>query len=288
MSSIKISARLFGLLFLFLLAANWMVWREVALFRQAELRVTFFDVGQGDAILIETPERHLILIDGGPDQSILNHLGRTLPFWRRQIDLIVLTHPHDDHFYGLAQVLDRYQVNQVLWSGVACQGSSCRLWEEALAESSAEIIIAQAGQRIRSDSTFFDILYPLESYYRYLPSDQNDLSVVAQLTYGQQKWLLTGDATAKTENDLMAYWGPALQSQILKVAHHGSRSSSQAEFLDRVNPELAIIMVGADNRYGHPADELLERLTERAIIVRRTDQDGHIKVISNGLNYYYE
>ncbi|HQO27826.1 MAG TPA: MBL fold metallo-hydrolase [Candidatus Pacearchaeota archaeon] len=288
MSRFKISHRLFGLLFLLLLAANILVWREVASFQRSELKVVFFDVGQGDAILIETPERHLILIDGGPDDTILNKIDRWVPFWRRRLDLVVLTHPHADHFYGLAQVLDRYQVDRILWTGVADQELAGRLWAEALAQSSAEVVMAQAGQRIRSASTFLDVLYPLESYYRYLPRDQNDLSVVVRLAYGRHRWLLTGDATARTENDLMATWGGYLESQILKVAHHGSHLSSQEEFLDLVDPELAVIQVGADNRYGHPAEEVLDRLSERMITILRNDLDGDIKIISNGLTYYYE
>lgn len=288
MSRFKISHRLFGLLFLLLLAANILVWREVASFQRSELKVVFFDVGQGDAILIETPERHLILIDGGPDDTILNKIDRWVPFWRRRLDLVILTHPHADHFYGLAQVLDRYQVDRILWTGVADQELAGRLWTEALAQSSAEVVMAQAGQRIRSASTFLDVLYPLESYYRYLPRDQNDLSVVVRLAYGRHRWLLTGDATARTENDLMAAWGGYLESQILKVAHHGSSLSSQEEFLDLVDPELAVIQVGADNRYGHPAEEVLDRLSERMITILRNDLDGDIKIISNGLTYYYE
>lgn len=288
MFKLKISHRLFGLFFLLLLAGNVLAWREVASFQRSELRVIFFDVGQGDAILIETPERHLILIDGGPDDTALDKVGRFVPFWRRHLDLVVLTHPHADHFYGLVGVLDRYQVDRVLWSGVACQEAACRLWEEALAQSSAEVVIARAGQRIRSASTFLDVLYPLESQYRYLPRDQNEPSVVTRLAYGQYRWLLTGDATARTENNLMAAWGDYLESQILKVAHHGSRSSSQEEFLGLVSPELAVIQVGADNRYGHPAEEVLERLSERMITVLRNDIDGDIKIISNGLTYYYE
>jgi len=288
MSRLKISDRLFGLLFLILLAANVLVWREVASFQRSELKVVFFDVGQGDAILIETPERHLILIDGGPDDTILNKIDRWVPFWRRRLDLVVLTHPHADHFYGLAQVLDRYQVDRILWTGVADQELAGHLWAEALAQSSAEVVMAQAGQRIRSASTFLDVLYPLESYYRYLPRDQNDLSVVVRLAYGRHRWLLTGDATVQTENDLMATWGGYLESQILKVAHHGSSLSSQEEFLDLVDPELAVIQVGADNRYGHPAEEVLDRLSERMITILRNDLDGDIKIISNGLTYYYE
>ncbi len=284
----KISNRLFGLLFLLLLAANWAVWREIALFHHQLLRVTFFDVGQGDSILIETPERHLILIDGGPDDSVLEKIDQFMPFWRQQIDLVVLSHPHADHFYGLVGVLDRYQVDRVLWSGVDCVEAVCRLWEEGLAASGSAVTIAQAGQRVRSQSVYLDVLYPLESRYRYLPRDQNELSVVAKLSYGRHGFLFTGDATPRTEKDLVAAWGGYLLSDVLKVSHHGSRFSSLDEFLDEVRPELAVIQVGADNTYGHPAGEVLDRLEARSATVRRNDLHGDVQVISNGLNYYYD
>lgn len=282
------NGRLFGFLILLLLAANWMVWSEVALFHRQQLRVVFFDVGQGDSILVETPERHLILIDGGPDDSVLEKVGKFMPFWRRRIDLVVLTHPHADHFYGLVGVLERYRVDRVLWSGVDCAEAVCRLWDEALADSGAPVTIARAGQRIRSASTEGLVVYPLESKLRYLPADQNDLSVVIRLAYGRHRFLLTGDATARTEADLLSAWGGGLESQILKVAHHGSRFSTRDDFLDAVRPELAVIQAGAGNPYGHPTEEVLARLIDRAVVVRRTDRDGDIEITSNGLNYYYD
>ncbi len=282
------SNRLFGFLVLLLLTANWAVWQEVALFHRQQLSVVFFDVGQGDAMLVETPERHLILIDGGPDDVVLEKIGQHMPFWRRRIDLVVLTHPHADHFYGLVGVLDRYRVDRVLWSGVDCVEAGCQLWRDSLAASGSQVVIAQAGQRIRSESTYLDVLYPLESQHRYLPRDHNDISVVIRLVYGHHRFLFTGDATPRTENEVLSAWGDYLASQVLKVAHHGSRFSSQELFLDAVQPEMAVIQVGADNRYGHPAPEVLERLAERSTVVRRTDRHGDIKVISNGLNYYYD
>lgn len=280
--------RLFVFLALLLLVANWAVWQEVALFHDQSLRVVFFDVGQGDAILIETPERHLILIDGGPADDFLEKVGRFLPFWRRRIDLVVLTHPHADHFIGLVGVLERYRVDRVLWSGVECVEAVCQLWDKALAASDSSVIIARAGQRIQSESTYLDVLYPLESRHRYLPRDHNDISVVTRLAYGRHGFLFTGDATARTEQEMLPAWGDYLKSDILKVAHHGSRFSTQPDLLAAVQPGLAVIQVGSDNRYGHPAQEVLDRLAAHAVDVRRTDHHGDIEVISNGLSYYYE
>lgn len=266
--------------------ANWFVWAEISGFYRQSLEVTFFDVGQGDAIMVKTPERHLILIDGGPDDTILGKIGQIIPFWRQHIDLVVLTHPHADHLYGLIQILDRYQVDYILWSGVECLDSVCQLWKNELAKGDSEIIIAQAGQRIRSDSMVLDVLYPLTSYYRYLPKDHNDISVVTKLSYGNHAFLFTGDITDKGEKEIVLAWGNYLSSNIMKVAHHGSISSSQEDFLDIVHPEIAIIQVGANNKYGHPAQETIDKLISRSIIIHRTDEDGDIKIISNGLNYY--
>jgi competence protein ComEC len=277
--------RFFILLFLFLLVANLAVWREVYFLHQQKLKISFFDVGQGDSILIETPERHFILIDGGPDHTVLEKIGESLPFYQRKIDLIVLTHPHADHLHGLVSALERYQVDQVLWTGVDCSTSLCRRWESLLADHD-QVFIALAGQRIKSKSVFIDVLYPLQSINRYLLSDQNDGSIVLKLNYGRHGFLFTGDALPSNENELMAAWQDYLKSNVLKVAHHGSRFSSQEDFLDMVDPELAVVQVGEGNRYGHPAPEVLERLLVRGIDLRRTDQDGDIKIISDGLNYY--
>ncbi len=288
MLDFKISKRLFLILFFGLLAINVIVWREIVLFRDQNLKVIFFDVGQGDSILIETPERHLILIDGGPDDSVLEKLNDVLPFWRRRINLVVLTHPHADHLYGLIGVLDRYKVDNVLWSGVDCSEELCRKWFSLLSEKSLNIIIARAGQSIKSESVSLDVIYPIKSAYRYLPRDHNAVSVVTRLIYGYNSFLLTGDILAEGENEMMHYWQEYLQSNVLKIAHHGSRFSSQESFLDLVQPELAVIQVGQGNRYGHPDQELIERLILKFIDFRRTDEDQDIKIISNGLNYYYE
>jgi competence protein ComEC len=283
-----ISRKWFFVCFLFLLGANVLVWSEIIFFSQQLLKVTFFDVGQGDSILIETPERHLILIDGGPDKAILEKIDQIIPFWRRHIDLIILTHPHADHLYGLIEVMDNYKVDQIIWSGVDCSDSLCQIWQKKINERKNLVTIAQAGQRIKSESAYLDVLYPIESCFRYLPDDHNDFSIVLKLNYGQHEFLLTGDITAKGEEEMISTWRDYLDSDILKVAHHGSQSSSQDDFLDWVEPEVAIIQVGANNSYGHPADETLGRLEKRSIIVWRTDQHGDIKIISNGLNYYYE
>lgn len=288
MLKLKISNRSFVFWFLLLVIANLFIWTEISRFCQQSLEVTFFDVGQGDAILVETPERHLILIDGGPDDTILEKMGQILPFWRQHIDLVILTHPHADHLYGLIQILDRYQVDYILWSGVECLDSICQLWKDELAEDDSEIIIAQAGQRIRSASMVLDVLYPLTSYYRYLPDDHNEVSIVTKLSYGNHTFLFTGDITDKGEKEMILAWDDYLLSNIMKVAHHGSISSSQEEFLDTVRPEIAIIQVGVDNQYGHPAQETIDKLINRSIIIHRTDENGDIKIISNGLNYYYE
>jgi len=288
MPDFKISKRLFLALSLGLLTANVIVWQEVAFFRDQNLKVIFFDVGQGDSILIETPEKHLILIDGGPDDSILEKLNDMMPFWRRRINLIVLTHPHADHLYGLINVLDRYRVDNILWNGVDCSEELCARWFSLLDKENQNVIIAQAGQRIKSKSVFLDVIYPIKSVYRYLPRDHNSASVVTKLTYGYNSFLLTGDILAPGENEMMGYWQEYLESNVLKVAHHGSRLSSQDDFLDFVQPELAVIQVGQDNRYGHPDQELLERLTLRSIDLRRTDKNQDVRIISNGLNYYYE
>ncbi len=256
------------------------------------LEVNFFDVGQGDAIFIETPQRLQVLIDGGPDAKILEKLGKVMPFWDRTIDLVILTHPDPDHLNGIIEVLKRYKVKEILYTGVVPEDLRQK-GVDVIEKSKAEKIIAKAGQRIKlsrlnlDNHAYIDILYPFEDITGQRFSDFNQTSIVCQLVYGKTSFLLAGDAPKSVEYQLLAKQ-VNLNSDILKVAHHGSKTSTSDYFLKAVSPEIAVIQVGKDNKFGHPHQEVLDILNQQNIRVLRTDLLGDIKITSDGVRYKIE
>jgi competence protein ComEC len=225
-----------------------------------KLKVIFFDVGQGSSVFIEALNKNQILIDGGPGSQILNKLGGVMPFFDRDIDAVILTHPDSDHLNGLVDVLQKYEVGQVIDSCVNDSGAAYQEWLKLIADKKINRLCAKAGQKIKLDSeTEINILYPFSSLEGMSFKNTNDVSIVAKLNYGQNHILLTGDAEEKTEYQLINF-GVIPQAQILQVGHHGSKSSSSENFVKAVNPETAVIQVGKNNRYGHPHQEVLGRL----------------------------
>ncbi|MBN1138642.1 MAG: DNA internalization-related competence protein ComEC/Rec2, partial [Anaerolineae bacterium] len=229
------------------------------------LHVAFLNVGEGDAILITTPRGQQILVDGGPSPTALTTaLGQEMPFWDRSLDLVVMTHADADHITGLVEALRRYQVDGWLDNGYAEKQSIYEECEKELDREQVPRYTAQAGAAIDlGDGAILAALNPMS-----LPNpaagartDSNDQSVVLRLTWGRASVLLTGDIGAETESALLRS-GQPLSASVLKVAHHGSNSSSTAGFLSAVQPSIAVISAGAGNRFGHPAPAVLERLAE--------------------------
>jgi len=287
-----------------LICFNILAWMAVYdLSRPQFLEVIFFDVGQGDAIFIETPKRHQILIDGGPGSVILEKLGKSMPFYDRTIDLIILTHPEFDHLSGLNEVLKKYKVENILWTGIVRDTAEYKEWERLIEEEREEgsrIKIAKVGQKINlliyEINSYIEILFPFGNLEGKEFKDSNNTSVVSKLVFGTPpthrppasrapiSFLFTGDIYKESERDLIEK-GVNIDSDILKLGHHGSKTSSSEEFLKEVSPEIAIISVGKENRYGHPHQEVLELLEKYGIKILRTDLDGDIKIISDGKNY---
>ena len=252
------------------------------------LKVVFFDVGQGDSIFIETPQGHQILIDGGPGQKVLTKLSKVMPFWDKSIDLVVLTHPDYDHLSGLVSALQRYQVDNIIWNGQESASKTFTDWQEAVLRGSAREFIGQRGLVIKAGKARFVTLWPDESSVNQLQGGSNDGSIVLLLNYGLNKFLFTGDITSKSEKALVSRDIALLKADVLKVAHHGSKYSTSKEFLAAVSPQAAIISCGVNNFYGHPHEEVLSNLWESAIKVLRTDQKGDIIITSNGSDFYYK
>ncbi len=244
-----------------------------------ELKINFFDIGQGDAVFIEASNHNRALVDGGPGSQILNKLGRAMPFFDRDIDVVILTHPDSDHLNGLIDVLKKYKVGEVIDPCLAEPHANYQEFLRLIEEKQIPHLCAQTGQKIKlAEDVVLDILYPFESLEGVSLKNTNDSSIVAKLSYGQNKILLTGDAEKKTESQLINKQID-LSAQILQVGHHGSKTSTSAEFLQAVRPEVAVIQVGKDNRYGHPHQEVLDRL--KNIEIFRTDLDGDIDFLCN-------
>ena len=281
----KISNKPFLGILVFLVCLNLIAWVGIYEISASKfLEVNFFNVGQGDAIFIQTPERRQILIDGGPGSIILEKLAKEMPFWDRSIDLVILTHPEHDHIAGLIEVLKRYEVEHILWTGVLRSTAEFKEWQNLVEKENARIKIAQAGQRIiDSGSWEIKVLYPFENLNGKTVKSVNNTSVVVRLVFGNNSFLFTGDAFKSVEKKLISK-GEDLDSDILKVGHHGSKTSSKEEFIEKVSPEIAVIQAGEDNPYGHPNQEVLAILQNFGINVFRTDLNGDIKIISDGNN----
>ena len=267
-----------------LLILNISVWLLVLEVNKSRfLEVNFFDVGQGDAIFIVTSQKHQILIDGGPGLAILEKLGQEMPFGDRTIDLIVLTHPDHDHMAGLLYVLEAYDVDQILWTGVVCDKAEFKKWEILIKEEGSKITIARTGQYISAAGILFEIVYPPDGLEGTSPKNLNRTSIVINLIFGNRSFLLTGDADKSTERELVRQ-GHLAKIDVLKIGHHGSKTSTSEELLSNTMPEVAVIQVGRNNSYGHPAEEVLEKLKKFGIKILRTDIDGDIKIITDGNN----
>lgn len=252
------------------------------------LEVYFLDVGQGDAILIRNSRDQNILIDGGPDELVLEEIGKILPYTNRKIDTMILTHPHADHLIGLIAILKRYEVGTVIHTGANYQDSSYRYFQEIIQQKAKTITLAQAGTSLDlGDNCYLNILFPFSDISGQDFKNINNSSIVSELGCGDEKILLTGDAEKEVEKELLANY-PNLQAKVLKLGHHGSKTASSPDFLEQINPQLAIILVGEDNKYNLPSPEILENLIELGIKIIRTDEDGGVKMRLQENGIYYE
>ena len=278
---------------LFLLSAIFFY--QNAKLNDGKLHVIVCDVGQGDGILIRTPNGSDILVDGGPDDSILNCLSKYLPFWDRTIELMVLSHPHTDHAAGLIEVLKRYTVLHFVTEEVLGSTATYKRLEDELAVKKVSARYLFADDLIDlADETSLLTLWPthqwlnnsqLQAANGAIDSQNLDLNgfcLVQLFTYKNFTLLLTGDAGANVEDKLAAQTG---QVSVLKVPHHGSKTGMSDYFLSTIKPSIAIISVGAQNRYGHPAQIALDLLKNHNIKYFRTDKDGSIEVISDGQTF---
>ncbi|MCR4312347.1 MAG: ComEC/Rec2 family competence protein, partial [Candidatus Uhrbacteria bacterium] len=246
--------------------------RQIHVSADASLTVWVFDVGQGDAIYIDGPERD-ILIDGGPSNVVLQKLTEVLAPWDRSLAAVLLTHGDADHVTGLNDVVRRYDVETVYTNGALHHGALANAFFDAVDQTyvATDDVIDLGG------GVVLHVLWPDASTQGVASDDPNDQSVVTLLTYGDTTMLLTGDSSSLVESAI-----DVGHVDVLKVGHHGSETSTSQTLLENISPDVAIISVGADNDYGHPGPFMLDRLFRADITVYRTDRDGDVRVQSDG------
>ena len=277
------SVQIKGAAILILLLVTLCIWYAAILEdRRGLLTVSFLDVGQGDAIFIQTPGGRQVLIDGGNGVSTLRQLSQQIPWYDKTIDVVIGTHPDQDHIGGLIEVLRRYRVSLIVKSSVLdTEGTDFKAFEKAVTqEEGAEVLEAARGKIIDvGNGAHLEILFP----DRNLSSvETNTGSIVVRLVYGETAFMLTGDAPIEIEKYLVSLDLTKLKSNVLKAGHHGSKTSSSPSFLGYVNPEYGIYSRGCENSYGHPAQETIDTFARFGVPTLDTCKEGTITFVSDG------
>ncbi len=269
---------------------NFLIWSEIHTYKISRniLTVAFLDVGQGDSIFIQSPGGVQVLIDGGSSSSVLRALSGIMPFYDRSIDMIIATHPDTDHVGGLIDILKRFDVKYIVRPGInhdtpGYEALLSNIKKEV--DNGAQVMFARRGQiydlGVDENGTraTLRILFP----DRDMPNvESNTGSIVAKLIYGQTSVLLTGDAPKAVERYLVELDGTELDSDILKLGHHGSKTSSDKLFVGFVSPKFAIVSSGVNNRYGHPNQEVIDTLNNLGIKIKNTADEGNLVFESDG------
>ena len=255
----------------------------------SKLRIIFCDVGQGDAILVITPGGKQILVDGGPGSKAVDCLSQNMPFWDREIEFLVNTHPQQDHLEGLVAVLARYKVDMIATTQVKHETQLFGAWQQAVKTEAARIYIPRAGDELILDSNRgstpkIKILWPsaasLSKWQAEPPKDLNETSIVMRIDYGLVCAYLTGDIPKEILEGIVDK-----PCQILKVAHHGSKTGTSDQVLDKIKPQIAVIQAGKKNRFGHPHKEVVDLLESHHIQILRNDLNGTVEVYSDGKSF---
>ena len=251
-------------------------------FLDSRLEIVACDVGQGDAILIQKGKTQII-IDGGPGSKVSECLSRYIPFWDRQIELVVLTHPDLDHYEGLITVFRNYKVMNYLTSSLTSDAESFKALQSEIEKNQPNFIKAHAGISITNNSINLQVLNPL-TYEADSDPKENNESVVVYLNYLGFDALFTGDIE-QSASDYLSTFPQVSNLEYLKVPHHGSKNGLSQTLLDITNPKLSIISVGKKNRYNHPSSEVLVILSKTSTQVLRTDEIGDVVVKTDGKKY---
>lgn len=273
-----------------------------------KLHIVFCDVGQGDAAYIRFPDGRDMLVDGGPNNKVLECLGNHMPFWDRHINVVALTHPQKDHLQGLITVLDRYGTDFFVRSDISNTTEGYAALMDIVKRRNVREKFVTTDEAITVGSTTLSVLWPSEEQIAVFkrshlaqrgatfqgsvlgatsPPNLNDGSIVFSLRYGSFDALFTGDADMRVESGWRNSKLADDTLEVLKFPHHGSKTGMSEEFLSLLRPKLAVISVGK-NSYGHPNEATLATLAAQAIQVKRTDKEGDIEVVSDGRGYSVE
>jgi len=254
-----------------------------------KLHLVFCDVGQGDAILITDPKGNQILVDGGPDSSVLSCLSENMPFWDRTLEMVVSTHPEKDHFGGLVEVLARYKIEKILHTQATNKGDDFAAFIKAVDNPKIAKIVTRRGQKIQfSGGSWAEVFWPADGNFPYgALSSLNEESVVLEIAYGNFCAVLPGDIDSSVEQTLLSLGGLS-NCPVLKFPHHGSKTGVSDIFLKTIAPKAAIISVGENNKFGHPTDEALTSLSKVGAKIFRTDKNGEVEVLTDGKSYKVE
>ncbi len=269
-----------------LVIVNALVVVQLSARQSGVLTVSFLDVGQGDAILIEGPTGVNVLVDGGPDRSVVRELPRIMGPLDRQLDMVVATHPDKDHIGGLSDVFLLYDVDTLLTPGLASDTDGYDRFVATVAnESGLQSYLAHAGQKISlGGGAYMEVLYPNKDVSRLKAT--NDASIALRVVYGDTSFLLTGDLSSNVEDTLVKVGDGSLKSDVLKAGHHGSKYSTSAKWLSQVAPSVVVVSAGKENTHGHPAPEVLQRIERQGAAVVSTIEEGTITFVSDGVSLW--
>lgn len=247
-----------------------------------EVSIYFLNVGQGDSALIQRGD-YQILIDGGPDEKVLSELGYVMPAYDREIEIVVLTHPHADHLIGINQVLNRYSVGKIYFNGVVYTSNGYLEFLAKVKEKNIETVVPAIGEEIVpfADAKLI-FLYPGEKYRNQTEGNLNDTTEVTRFCHFSECVVFLGDLETSGQAEMFTELntrGIDYRANILKIAHHGGSNGTNQAIIDKIKPQTAIISVGAENKFGHPHKSVIDLLNLANIKTLRTDRDGRVELL---------
>lgn len=278
--------RLVGLFVLLLVSLGIFTFYQKVTLQDTKLHVVFCDVGQGDAIIIKTPNNKYILFDTGPDDSVTHCLARHIPYWIRSLDVVILSHPHADHYFGLYYLLQRYKINYFLTEQVTSKNRSYKEIMSLLQKQETEIRNVFAGDTLELDRLVLHIVSPSYDYLQakspkgVMDERSENVSVMTHIAYEKFDILLTGDSPYEAILDHTFFLPETIE--VMQSPHHGSKTGVNTKLVEMLEPQLAVISVAAKNSYGHPHASVLDLYTSYQVPIARTDIRGDVEIVSDG------
>lgn len=265
----------------FLTSFCWIIISQIP---DSKFHLIACDVGQGDSILA-IYKNYQILTDGGPPNGKVEKcLSEYLPFWDREIEVVINTHPQLDHFGGLIKVFENYKVGNFIANDLSISTKEYEVLIKAVGSNGSRVVRPVDKPNIRLGLMQYDVFYPLDNK---VPDDLNDLSIQAILSFGEFKALMTGDIGENLKDQILQNL-PTKSINYIKIPHHGSKNGMVESYLREIMPTIAVISVGKNNSYGHPSKEVIKILSDKGIKILRTDQLGDVEVVSNGKQFWVE